>query len=104
MGKNEDIKKNSLLFLLEYSALIEEKNVIKDLGIMIDDDLGYMAVCKAQAKSGWILRTFRIRSVDLMRQLWNSLAQPHLDYGSVLWYPSDQKSLLMKGEAPLRAF
>ena len=39
-----------------------------------------------------------------MRQLWNSLCQPHLDYGSVLWYPSEQKSLLMKGEAPFRAF
>ena len=62
------------------------------------------AVAKAKNKAGWILRTFKTRSVELMRTLWNSLVQPHLDYGSVLWSPSDVKKHLKFCESPLRSF
>ena len=38
---------------------------------------------------GWILRTFRSRSVKVMMTLWRSLVQSKLDYCSQIWSPSD---------------
>ena len=39
---------------------------------------------------GWGLRTFRSRGRHLMMVLLKSLVQPHLDYCSQLWSPSNQ--------------
>ena len=108
-GKDQCIKEDTILFTPGFENVIDYKEIIKDLGIKIDPELSYEtqiknAVAKAQRKSGWVLRTFKTRTVEFFRTMWNSLIQPHLDYGSVLWSPTDIKYLLLKCEAPLRAF
>ena len=39
LGKSEDIKNNTLLFGPGFDSIIE--NVIKDLGVLVDDELSY---------------------------------------------------------------
>ena len=75
---------------------------------MVDDKLSYndqtmKAINKARQKLGWILRTFRTRSVMFLRTLWNSLVQPHLDYCSVLWATAASKTQRQNLEGPLRS-
>ena len=60
-------------------------------------------IAKASQRAGWILRTFRNRSPELLRTLWRSLVEPHLDYCSQLWSPADS-TLINSLEAPLRAY
>ena len=71
---------------------MEAKPLIKDLGILVDDEVRYeeqlyKAVSKAKQKAGWVLRTFSTRDVCLLRTVWRSLVQCHLDYGNILWAP-----------------
>ena len=61
------------------------------------------AILKATQKAGWILRTFRNRSPGILRTLWHSLVEPHLDYCSQLWSPA-QSIEINSLEAPLRAY
>ena len=51
------------------------------------EDQLFKAVSKAKQKAGWVLRTFSSRFVGLLRTLWRSLVQCHLDYGNILWAP-----------------
>ena len=60
------------------------------------------ALSKTRQKVGWITRTFMNREVKFLRTLWNSLAQPHMDYGSILWAPVRNKTELLAAESPLR--
>ena len=109
MGKNCDLKDDTLLFTPNFAQVIDRKNTIKDLGVYIDDDLTYnsqlnSAISKANQKVFWVLRTFRTRKLEFMRKMWKSLIQCHLDYGSILWSPSQKKTDLKRQEGPLRAF
>ena len=109
VGPNREIKESTYLFTPDFEDVIEEKNYIKDLGILVDSELRYkeqmkLAVSKANKKASWILRTFGNRSVEFMRKTWRVLVQCHLDYGSVLWAPVNQKGDLKYMEGPLRAF
>ena len=68
LGRNHDLKDSAYLFTPEYSDIIEHKEVIKDLGVMVDDELTcndqtMKAINKARQKLGWTLRTFRTRSI-----------------------------------------
>ena len=96
-GKNSDIKENTTYFSPEYTNIVEEVDVVRDLGIYIDSDLTYsshrtLTLKKIWKKLGWVKRTFRTRSVSFLKTAWNSLIQPYSDYGSVLVCP------LLKGE------
>ncbi|MEL7079382.1 MAG: reverse transcriptase family protein [Cyanobacteria bacterium J06582_2] len=69
------------------------KNHIKDLGILISNDLNWsphinkiISDCRKQV--AWILRTFSKRDIDTMRTLWISLIRPIIDYCSPLWSPN----------------
>ena len=42
---------------------------------------------KVKQLSGWIFRTFKSRNANILKPLWTSLVQPHLDYCSQLWAP-----------------
>ena len=108
LGKNSNITENTSLFTPDFQDIIERKECIKDLGIMVDDQVSYSiqkqkALMKAKQKIGWILRCFKTRSVSFLRILWNSLVQPHLDYGSIIWSPVDSKGELKAFEDPLRS-
>ena len=45
-------------------------------------------VCsKVKQKAGWILRSFQTRNIQVMKFLWKSLVQGHIDYCSQLYMP-----------------
>ena len=107
LGKSEDIKNNTLLFGPGFDSIIERKNVIKDLRVLVDEELSYShqiqkSLSKTRQKIGWIACTFRSRDVKFLRILWNSLVQPHMDYASILVTPVGSKGLIMAQEGPLR--
>ena len=65
------------------------------------------AINKANQKAGWVLRTFKDRSIEYMRRMWRSLIQPHQDYCCVVWSPYSSygnKGNIQAQEGPLRAF
>ena len=77
---------------------IEVKNNLKDLGINISSDLTFKlhvekTVSGASKLAGWGLRSFRRRSKNVMKAIWQSLIQPKIDYCSQLWSPGDQDSI-----------
>ena len=89
--------------------LIEDKEKVKDLGIVVDVNLKYRtqmdnALNKANKKASWVFRTFTTRNVGFLKKLWKSAIQCHLDYGSILWAPVSTKSALIYMEGPLCAF
>ena len=57
LGPKEDIKENTIIFSPDYGEVVEAKPVIKDLGILVDDEVRYedqlyRAVSKAKQKAG----------------------------------------------------
>ena len=112
LGPNQDLIDNTTIFSPDHGEVVEEKDVIKDLGILVDSDICYVdqlykAVNKAKQKAAWVLRTFSSRFVDLMRTMWRSLVQCHLDYGNILWAPYNFHGEKWKWtllESPLREF
>ena len=74
LGKNDEIKMNTCLLTPEFEEVIEAKEVVKDLGIMIDDSLNFntqveTAAIKTKINSGWVLRTFKTRSIEFLRSI-----------------------------------
>ena len=77
------------------------------LGIQVNDNLNYKtqrqkALTKVVRKLGWVRRTFSTRLTSFLKLIWNSLLQPHLDYGSVLVAPHT-KGEKLASENPLRS-
>ena len=77
---------------------IDEKAHLRDLGVEISSDLSFSihienTAAGASRMVGWVMRTFRRRSIGLMLSLWKSLIQSKLDYCSQLWSPTDQASI-----------
>ena len=103
-GKNN--KSNG--YFTEHSKIIEEKSTVKDLGVVLTDDTSFKQhinnmIKKATELIGWVLRTFKSRSKEVMTTLWKSLIIPHLDYCSQLWNPQE-KGLIQEIEAVQRSF
>ena len=108
-GPNNDMKEDPLIFGQDYNTFLTRNDVVKDLGINIDQDLNYKsqrqkAIAKANQKAGWILRTFRDRSPSFIRRLWCTLVLPHMDYCSILWAPENEIYALLALKEPLRSF
>ena len=94
-GPKEDLKNNTQYFTPEYEDIIEAKESLRDLGIILSSDGKFKQhinnVCsKVRRKCGWVLRTFSCRSVPFMKFIWKSLIQPHIDYCSQLYLPTSQ--------------
>lgn len=71
---------------------------MKNLGIFMSEDLKFdyhisNLVKKGQKISAWVLKTFRTRQVGPMMILLKSLIISTVEYGSILWAPSDHKIL-----------
>ena len=82
----------------EEDKIIEEKSHIKDLGIMLSDNLTFShhidkMTTACRKLSGWVMRTFRTRSKAVMMTIWKSLLQSRLDYCSQLWSPSSAEEI-----------
>jgi hypothetical protein len=109
MGSDRTLREESMLFTPNHDDPIEELDVVKDLGVLMDS-LGTFgpqrakANAKAKQKAGWILRTFRSRDLPTMRTLWNTLVRPHQDYCSQLWSPVGLTGDLLEQESSLRSF
>ena len=72
--------------------IIIEKKEIKDLGVIISNDLTWTkhiteVVSRARVMSSWVLRTFCTRDKDAMTTMWNTQIRSILDYCSPLWSP-----------------
>ena len=77
---------------------IEEKDCIRDLGVLISTDLSFSAQIKktiaaGSKMAGCALRSFRRRGRGLMLTVMGSLVKPRLDYCSQLWLPSAQADI-----------
>ena len=87
-----------ILYLAPDGGPIEEKDCLRDLGVMVSTDLTFntqIEVCieSASRMAGWALRSFRRRGRFLILTVLRSLIQPRLDYCSQLWSPRDQASI-----------
>ena len=92
-GPNNDLKNSTNYLTPQYEDLIEVKESLRDLGVIMSDDASFTShvhhVCsKVKQKAGWILRTFQSRNTQVMKFLWKSLIQGHIDYCSQLYLPS----------------
>ena len=109
LGSDQSLKENTILFTNEWKETITEVDQTKDLGVIIDNNCDFKAqrqtaIKKANRMAGWILRTFRSRDRILLRTLWRSLVEPHLDYSSQLWSPVGLVGEISAMEAPARNF
>ena len=87
-GCNEEVK-NSTFYLSANDEIIEEKESLRDLGVIVNNEANFndhveAISSKAKQKSGWIFRTFKCRQPFFLKLLWKQLVQPHLDYCSQL--------------------
>ena len=93
-GRNQEVKENTMYFTSDMVQVIEQVNTCRDLGVIMADDATFTAqidkVCKrVKQKCGWILRTFYCRKPQFLRQMFNTLVQPHIDYCSQLYAPAE---------------
>ena len=92
-GTNTNLKESTVYFTPNYNDVIEEKDSLRDLGIIMTNDGKFSNhvehVCsKVKQKSGWITRTFQCRQTWFMKYMWKTLVQCHIDYCSQLYLPS----------------
>ena len=79
--------------------IIEQFSTLRDLGIMLSDDGKFSehidkVIKTVRQKSGWIMRTFKSRKPDFLKQLWKTLLQCHIDYCSQLWKPGQSQDMM----------
>ena len=84
-GQNEELKNSTTYFAGNYDEVIDRYASLRDLGIQLSDDGTFEEhienICKkARQKCGWLMRTFYNRNCKFMKEMFNSLVQPHLDY------------------------
>ena len=97
-GSNEDLKLSTNYLTPEADDIIEAKDCLRDLGIMMTDDAKFSehivhVSSKVRQKCGWILRTFKCRKTYFLKFMWKSLVQGHIDYCSQLYFPSQSRDL-----------
>ena len=107
-GKNEDLKNSCNYLTPNFEDIIERKEVVKDLGIKMNDDANFKDhinfVCsKVKQRAGWVLRTFRKRDSKFMKFMWKTYMQGHIDYCSQLWQPL-QSGMLQQIENLQKSF
>ena len=71
---------------------------LRDLGVMMSEDANFNDYIEhvfknTTQKMGWLLRTFRCRNNEFMKNTFNSLVQPHVDYCSQLWMPNQSQQM-----------
>ena len=97
-GKNQDLKNSTLYLTPNQNDVIEEKESLRDLGIIMSNDATFSShveqVCsQVRKKTSWILRTFQCRDVWFLKFMWKTLVQGHVDYCSQLYFPHKSTDL-----------
>ncbi len=77
---------------------LEESNLERDLGVLIDNNLAFdehiaQAIKKANGKLALIKRTFVNLDRTMLVQLYTGMVRPLLEYGNVVWSPHLQKHI-----------
>lgn len=108
-GPDDNLKNETVYFTPEMSNIIERKSYLRDLGVVMADDFTFrkhidQIQSKVTKKAGWVLRNFKTRSSDFMKQIWKSLIQPHVDYCSILWFSPNNAGELAQIESLQRRF
>ena len=98
-GKNDDLKSNTVYFSPGYEDIIEVKESLRDLGVIMSDSSNFKdhinKVCTTvKQKFAWILRTFKSRDTNFMKLMWKSLVQGHIDYCSQLYMPIQSTEMM----------
>ena len=93
-GPNFEIKTQYTYFSPDLESPIEDKDIVKDLGIYLSSDGLFNnhikeIVKKVRKRCGWIHRAFNMNNVTFRRFLWRTYVIGIIDYGSQLWCPID---------------
>ena len=106
-GSNMSLKESTNYVSPEWQ-LIEAKGAVKDLGIMLEDNLAFKQHIdniteSAKRMSAWVFRTFNTREQLPLMTLYKSLVRPLVEYSSALWSPIS-KADINKLEAIQKSF
>ena len=98
-GPNEELKNDTVYFTANMEGVIDQFSSLRDLGVILSDDAKFdchieKVVSKVRQKSGWIFRTFYSRSIEILKQLWKTVVQCHIDYCSQLYKPGQTKGMM----------
>ena len=108
-GKNNQLRNDFTYLTPNADNCIDETETVKDLGIMLDNDMKFTShinkvVSTVNMKVGWIFRNFNSRDMKILKTLWKSLIQPHIDYCSPLWFSPVNTNTLRNIENLQRRF
>ena len=97
-GADEDLKNRTTYFTENMEDIIQQFSSLRDLGIIMSDNGKFddhvdKVVKTVRRKIGWILRTFNTRRTDIMKQLWKTLVQCHVDFCSQLYKPGTAQGM-----------
>ena len=72
--------------------------ILACLGVILSEDGKFgdhveKVAKKVRQKAGWIFRSFYTRRVDVLKHLWKTLIQCHIDYCSQLYMPGQAQGL-----------
>ena len=98
-GTNEELKNDTTYFTEEMEDTIEQFKSLRDLGITMSDNAKFddhheKIIKTVRKKVGWILRTFSSRRTEILKQLWKTLVQVHIDYCSQLHKPGTVQGMM----------
>ena len=96
-GSNMSLKESTNYVSPEWQ-LIEAKGAVKDLGIMLEDNLTFKQHIdniteSAKRMSAWVFRTFNTREQLPLMTLYKSLVRPLVEYSSALWSPTSKADI-----------
>jgi ribonuclease P/MRP protein subunit RPP40 len=108
-GSQTELKESYNYLTPADSDLIESKDCLKDLGVIMSADGKFdshiaAVVQKVRKLMGWFRRSFICREYKFMKFFWRTYILPHLDYASQLWSPGEESQNLQKLEGLLRTF
>ena len=97
-GAKEELKNSTSYFTEHMEDVIQQFASLRDLGIAMSESGKFeehidKVVRTVRRKIGWILRTFQTRRTDVMKQLWKTLVQCHIDYCSQLYKPGTAQGI-----------
>ena len=97
-GSNQDIKDETCYCTSNMEDIIQRVTSLRDLGVILSEDGKFdnhiqKVFSKVRQKFGWMLRTFYTRRSDILKQLWKTLAQCHIEYCSQLYMPRQSQGM-----------
>ena len=108
VGPNDEIKNDYVYMSYDCDEPITPDETVRDLGIMMNnsgnysDHISYIYK-KCKKRIGWILRSFKNRSIQFMRFVWRTYIVPIINYSSQLYSPTKGGNLV-KLESLLKSF